>query len=185
MNRQLIGILGAISIIGTLPLLTTVTNLAPVAAQSSTLAPKLNKILPKIKRQTRVPILLPSNLQLPASPTVYVEGEGNKNGYDINLGFAPNCGGATVCKLGSISAKRSTQTFSPGDSFAKKIPLTKGITGFFNPMRCGASCSAPYIEWTYKGVRYLIEYKEAGSTNQQQQAFLTKLANSAINAGSR
>ncbi|HEY9694857.1 MAG TPA: hypothetical protein V6D15_21870 [Oculatellaceae cyanobacterium] len=185
MNRRLIGILGATSIIATVPLSTTFTNLAPVAAQSSTLAPKLNKILPKIKRQTRVPILLPSNLQLPASPTVYVEGAGNKNGYDIYLSFTPNCQNANVCTLGFIGAKRGTQAFYPGESVAKKIPLTKGVTGFFNPMRCGASCAAPYIEWTYKGVRYLIEYKEAGSTNQQQQAFLTKLAKSAINADSR
>jgi hypothetical protein len=51
-------------------------------------------------------------------------------------------------------------------------------------VQCGASCSAPSIEWTYKGVRYRIEYKEAGSSNKQQEAFLTKIAKSAINAGS-
>ena len=185
MNRRIIGILGAISIIGTLPLLTTVTNLAPVAAQSSTLAPKLRPILPKIKRQTRVPILLPSNLQLPSSPPVYVEGEGNKDSYNIYLSVTPKCQNATACTLGFIGAKRGTQAFYPGDTFAKIIPLTKGIIGFFNPVQCGASCSAPSIEWTYKGVRYRIEYKEAGSSNKQQEAFLTKIAKSAINAGSR
>jgi hypothetical protein len=143
-------------------------------------------ILPQIKRQTRVPILLPN---LPAVTTdgqrIYVNGSGKSNGYRIALGSHPNCN-AEACSLGYITAERGSSPYS--EEATQQVTLAKNITGYYTPRIYRTS---PRIEWVYKSVVYSIALPEYLYTNGDNpnsntvKAEMIRIANSAIVAGSR
>ena len=65
-----------------------------VAQKSTSVAVEFQEILPKIKKQTQLPILLPSELLITGTDRkIYVEGKGTSNSYEITLAFTPNCTG--------------------------------------------------------------------------------------------
>jgi len=144
-------------------------------------------ILPQIKRQTRVPILLPNLPSVtPDRQRIYINGSGKSNGYRIALGSLPNCNGVTSCSLGYIIAERGSSPYS--DEATQQVTLARNITGYYTPRSYKAS---PAIEWVYKSVVYSIALQEYLYTNGDNpnsnivKAEMIKIANSAIVAGSR
>jgi len=129
-------------------------------------------LLPKLQRETKVPILLPNELEFfsQLGGRIYAEGRGEANGYEIQLGSAPNCQSVTACFFGYFAAERGGK---PNPNSDKKIRLTKGITGYFVEMP--RRVSAIYL--VYKGVLYSFQLKT-------DEATIIQIANSALEADS-
>lgn len=154
-----------------------------VAQKSTSVAVEFQEILPKIKKQTQLPILLPSELLITGTDRKnYVEGKGTSNSYEITLAFTPNCTG-NACSIGYISAQKGSQPLE--NEFSRELTLAQNIKGYFRPLTCGASCAPPIIGWEYKGVFYRISLKGVGQSPEIEGETLAKMANSAIVAGAR
>lgn len=165
-----------------------------VAAQASSqdaskkevsIAQAFRKVTPKVNAQTSLPILLPGKapVQLGNQDRLYASGEGEKNSYDLEIGFVPNCRGSNACMLGSFLARKGRRSRTDKTGFTESFMLTKKIKGYFSPTSCGASCSPPAIQWVQQGVIYTIYYRGASTTSEK--ALLRRLARSAIAAGPR
>jgi hypothetical protein len=132
-------------------------------------ADELERIGPK----TDVPILLPQSM-----PDDFEEyfptGFGRERHWGLELGAAPNCGGATACFVASFQGRRRGKPFG-----RKTLALARGRVGHFRPLSCGASCSPPSIEWRERGATYSIQAKVPG------RRALVRMANSAIRHGPR
>ncbi|MEB3340892.1 hypothetical protein [Okeania sp.] len=154
-----------------------------LAKDSTPVAAELQEILPKIKAQTNVPILLPTELLITEiDREIYVEGEGTNNGYKITLAFTPDCT-ANACSIGYFSAEKEGKPLE--DEFSRELILVQDIKGYFRPLSCGASCALPIIGWEYKGVFYRMAFKGAGQSPEIEGKTLAEMANSAIEAGER
>ncbi|MEA5577810.1 hypothetical protein [Anabaena sp. UHCC 0451] len=131
-------------------------------------------ILPKLKQNTKIRILLPSYIPgLEGENPLYAIIEtANKNKYDIILGFSPDCNGGSACRFGMISAEAINKT-TPRLS-GKAISLAKGKTAYFVDFQCGAGCSDATLTWRQKGVQYTLGLK-AG-----KQSELVEMAKSVI-----
>ncbi|GGA55867.1 hypothetical protein [Okeania sp. KiyG1] len=151
-------------------------NSQPVAAE-------LTEILPKIKQETKVPILLPSELLITGTDNqIYVDGKGTNNGYEITLAFEKDCS-ANACSIGYMSGEKGGKPLD--DEFSRELSLVQDIKGYFRPLTCGASCAPPIIGWEYQGVFYRISLKGVGQSPEIEGETLKKMANSAIEAGAR
>jgi hypothetical protein len=156
-------------------------------AKSQTLvASILRPILPQLKRETKVPILLPS--QLPNN-NIYVCSKIQNNGYNLILGSSStgwggqkHCSPPTAAYVGFISAQRGGKLYESSD----KVRLIKNISANYEPRSYKVP---PSISWIYKGVVYSISIKEYADGKDrnptQAKAYLIGLANSAIKAGPR
>jgi len=142
------------------------------------LAAPFASILPQLKRQTQVPIFLPSTL--PIRQTMYYSIDAaSANRYTISINFTPDCRG-TPCSLGEVGAERGGQFMSTTGIprlTVKSITLRNNIPGHFIN-GCGAYCTAT-IEWQVQGVLYRVALKNG------QEADVVNMANSAIAAGRR
>jgi hypothetical protein len=65
------------------------------------------------------------------------------------------------------------------------VVVGDNMMGRYKPLTCGASCSAPSIEWLAGGVLYTIQLKLNHGDEAKDKASLVALANSAIKAGPR
>ncbi len=142
------------------------------------LAAPFASILPQLKRQTQVPVLLPSALPTPRTMYYTIE-EASASRYSIAVNFTTDCRGR-ACNLGYVEAEQGGQ-FSgamgiPGEMM-KAITLRNSTPGrFLNA--CGASCTAS-VEWQAQGVLYRVSLKNG------READVVSMANSAIAAGRR
>ncbi|MBD2664898.1 hypothetical protein B6N60_01033 [Richelia sinica FACHB-800] len=142
--------------------------------QSSQVNRVFRKILPELKKKSKIRVLLPQ--YIPAADennAVYAILENiSQNKYEILLGFTPDCTGGTACRLGMITGEIITPKTAalPG----KPISLGKGITAYFVDFQCGANCSDATLTWRQKGVQYTVGLK-AGDRNS-----LIKMAKSVI-----
>jgi hypothetical protein len=134
--------------------------------------------LAQIKRTTSVPVLLPASLPILDKLKVYASGGGTKNGWDLELAFAPRCGGATACFLASFTAEKGKKL--PGKA---NVRLAGGDSALFEKSSCGASCSAPSLSFVHNGVLYGLADKSV--TQKNEKALLLRLANEAVAAGAR
>ena len=50
----------------------------------------------------------------------------------------------------------------------RKVTLTKGRKGRYQPLSCGGSCSPPSISWKERGVTYTIQAKVVGDKTDRQ-----------------
>lgn len=144
----------------------TFINLVILTVMSSPVGAQIQEIralLPQLRRETNVRIFVPRDLTLPG-PRIYVDGQGDANGYRINLGTHPQCR-ANACFTGLLSATRGE---SPPADF-KQVPLSRGITGYYfaHPRRISI------LYWVYDGVLYGIQLKVDEET-------VIDIANSAI-----
>jgi hypothetical protein len=136
-------------------------------------------VLPKVKRQTPVAILLPASLPTAgASPKLYATGAGTAKGSVLVLAGAPNCGGADACFIASFVATKGGRL--PGGF--TKLKLASGDPARFHPITCGASCAPATLWFTHKGVLYTWQLKDAP---KKAEATMAAAAASAIAAGSR
>lgn len=150
---------------------------ATASARIVDLPSTFGDVLPEVKEDTKVPVLLPQRYRTDAEDAV-PSGKGRRRGYTLSLAAVPDCGGATACFLADFSAKRGARPH-----YTRKVRLTGGRTGYFKPLTCGASCSPPVIEWRQDGVLYWIQ-AHAG-TKRQEKRRLRVMANSAILHGPR
>jgi hypothetical protein len=134
--------------------------------------------LPAIKRTTTVPVLLPKYLLvLGPAHRVYPTGGATRTSWDLELGAAPRCGGATACFVASFEGRRGGRL--PGKP---NLRLATGDPGFFHPITCGASCAPASLWFLHRGVLYSWQAK---APPPDAKAVLTRLANEAIAAGPR
>lgn len=147
-------------------------------------SPLFAEVLPEVKSTAQIPVRLPSHVPIHEDDRtpLYIEAEATEESYQIYLSLAPDCRGATACSYGFFAARRTTDEdyYGIGEEFQETVPLAEGITGDFNPMMCGASCSPPVIEWSQEGVRYRIALKGVGPEDENALESLQALANSAI-----
>ena len=154
-----------------------------LAQNSTSVAAEFNDILPKIKKQTPVPILLPTQLLITGTDNkIYVDGKGTSNGYEITLAFEQNCN-TNACSIGYINAEKGGKPLE--QEFSRELSLVQNIKGYFRPLTCGASCAPSIIGWEYKGVFYRMAFKGVGQSPEIEGDTLAKMANSAIEAGAR
>jgi hypothetical protein len=132
-----------------------------------------------VERRSAIPVLLPSRL-ISEKRRLYGGGgrDATEAGYRLRLDARRGCGGANACNVAFFSAARGEE---PTNEIAVKLP--RGITGYFRPLACGASCADPSIEWVQDGVLY--EIQAAAGTARTEKRRLTDLARSAIRNGPR
>ncbi|MDQ6705939.1 MAG: hypothetical protein M3Z85_08230 [Acidobacteriota bacterium] len=129
-------------------------------------------VISKVHRQWRLPVRVPT--ELPdlgdVKQRVYAAlGNSTRRGYEIILGFTPDCNGGTACRIGTVSGSTSSRKLR-----GKPVKLADGVTGYFLDAKCGANCSDSTITWKQVGAVYSMGIK-AGRLPE-----LTKMANSAI-----
>ena len=104
---------------------------------------------------------------------------GDRTSYTIAIAGAPKCGGATACFLADISGVRGKRLDA---SLGVKLPITDKITGRYQKLSCGGSCSPPSLSWMFAGNRYDIQAKVGG---KDPKLALAQAARSAIAMGPR
>ena len=173
MNRIIVAIL----------ILLPIAHASGQILESAPVASVFRSVLPKVKSETKVPILLPSKLPstVKEQEIKVVDGEGTENGYEVSLYYDEGCGNA--CFAGFFSAKRGEK---PEPEFSDKVVrLLNGIKGYYIAKSCGVSCAPPQIEWLYEGALYTVQFKVNGKNKKQDEAEIVALANSAIQSGAR
>ena len=115
--------------------------LLPAAAPARTLdLPTLfEDVLPQVKEQTEVPVLLPQRSD-----------------------------SAARAQPPRSSSPTSAPSAGEDPHYTRKVRLTGGRTGYFKPLTCGASCSPPVIEWVEDDVLYWIQ-AHAGTKKQEKK----------------
>src|SRR5438105_15687218 len=138
-------------------------------------------VLPQVKRQSRVPVRLPSRADLDISATqqLYATGGGRRGRYDLELAGSSRCGGADACFIGSFTARRARRLGERSN-----VGLARGLRGVYRPLSCGASCSPPSIAWVQGAVRYDIQIRIAAGPARERAAMIA-LADSAIRSPPR
>jgi hypothetical protein len=142
---------------------------APTVDLPQLFADDLQRIDPK----TDVPILLPQRMR-DHFDDHFPTGFGREKRWGLQIGAAPNCGGATACFVASFQGSRRGRPFG-----RRTLALARGRVGHFQPLSCGASCSPPSISWRERGATYSIQAKVPG------RRALVKMASSAIRHGPR
>lgn len=122
-------------------------------------------------RESRIPVRIPKTLRLDYDKGIYASGGGNRTSFFVSIGTTRRCGG-NACFLGTIGGKKGATP-----AFKRTVQLRDGVTGYFKPLSCGASCSPPQIQWIQGGVLYDIQAKVLGGRKEMIRA-----ANQAIAA---
>ena len=155
--------------------------LAPAGASAATYSydvPDLvEKPLVAVKKVTKIDVLLPARITTEFR-RVYTDGVGRAASYRFEIGATRRCNGAGACFVAEFTGRRGAKPDNP-----RKVTLRGGRRGYFRPLRCGASCAAPSIQWVQRGVLYTIDAKLG--TKSTDRRILTRLANSAIRNGPR
>jgi hypothetical protein len=156
--------------------------LAPAASASAATyiydVPELvERPLNAVRKTAKIDVLLPTRLSS-EHRRLYSQGSGRARSYRFDIGAVKGCGTATACFVASFRARRGGKPTN-----TRKVELRGGRRGYFRPMKCGASCAAPSLQWVQDRVLYTIEAKLG--TRRTQRRILIRLANSAIRAGAR
>ncbi|MDP9294886.1 MAG: hypothetical protein M3O90_10780 [Actinomycetota bacterium] len=164
------------------PLLLIVVLLLPAGASAATtpsydVLKLLERPLKAVKRGSDLDVLLPSRITADFR-RLYSVGRGRPGRYEFEIDSARGCHGATACFVAAFTARRGARP-----SATHEVTLAEGRTGFYRPMRCGASCAAPSLEWLEDDVLHTIEAKIG--TKSTDRKILIRLANSAIRNGPR
>jgi hypothetical protein len=153
------------------------TGASAAATPSYDVLKLLDRPLKAVKRGSDLDVLLPS--RMPADfKRLFSLGRGRPGRYEFEISSVRDCDGATACFVAAFSARRGGRP-----SATHEVTLAEGRTGFFQPMRCGASCAAPSLEWLEDDVLHTIEAKLG--TKSTERKILIRLANSAIRNGPR
>jgi hypothetical protein len=151
----------------------------------------LRGLMPKIKQQTKVAVLLPDELPYTVRQhPLYAHGEASADSYEITLTSRPDCG-ANACFVGLFKAQRNGKMTAPLPELhddSGGVLLSGNIRAYYKPMLCGGSCSPPSIEWVSEGVLYSIQFEVQWRTRlepKEEQALIVTMANSALKAGPR
>jgi hypothetical protein len=158
----------------TLPIaLLLLAVLAPAASARTVDLPKLFATqLERAHAQTEVAILLPQTMRSDFR-RFYPEGRATESAWRFDIGAARRCNQATACFIAELKGVRDGRP-----SGRRTVRLSRGRTGYFRPMACGASCSPPSIQWRERHALYSIQAKVG-------KRELVRMANSAIRNGPR
>jgi|GEM_PF-1886938 len=172
----------------------TIINLDRGAPEESlAVAEPFIPVLPQLQQQTDVLILLPSKMPLKGAP-IYVSSQISNKQYKLNLELNSKCQGIISCTIGSFSAEPVGQLYYADDPFTKEVHLAKGIRGYFIPSRCNRTlrtaesnfaCRPSTIEWVWEDLVYRIVLRGVGRNLGEEEAIMSAIANSAIEAGPR
>jgi hypothetical protein len=140
-----------------------------VAVASPTPNPTLNPVfagvLPTIKADTQLPVMLPSLVVNSSGLYTYVDLV-DANDYAVGLSYLKNCTGARYCEAGLVQSIPSPGSVSlANDTNTAIVTLNNGITAYIGTPLCGASCLPPYIEWISGNRDYSISFN-GNLTNQ-------------------
>lgn len=170
---------------------TAETATLPAASRQALLPQPFRAVVPKIKQQTTVAILLPDEFpNTVQQQSLYAQAEASTNSYEITLTSRPNCG-ANACLVGLFQAQRDDKmlaAFHARHDDTGGVLLTGNVSAYYKPVTCGGSCTPPSIAWVYDGVLYSMQLEvqwKARLEPQAAQAFLVHMANSALQAGPR
>jgi hypothetical protein len=139
----------------------------------ATLAP----VLPAVEARTELTVLLPASMPSERR-TLYPSADAGRRRYSLELSDIPDCGSATACFEADFRASAKGRPFG-----RRAVQLAKGLSGRFQPLSCGASCSPPSISWRERGALYTIQANVG--TRRTERRILVRMANSAIRAGAR
>jgi hypothetical protein len=134
--------------------------------------------LPKVKRVTSAPVLLPGRLPLGGSYRLYATGGASRSSWELTLAGAPRCGNANACFVASFAGTRGATL-----PWRRNATLRNGDPAAYKPITCGASCSPASFWFVHAGVLYSWQVKDLASTNAR--AAFVRLANDALVAGPR
>jgi hypothetical protein len=155
------------------------------AVAATPVAPELKGTLQKLKAKTKLPVLLPStfpvvrNGKKPLYPVIST----TSKSWSVTIGLAPDCNGANACSAGYLGATKTPKLPSAVDG-KYKVKL-HGVTGRYQPLSCGASCSPPAITFRSGGVNFTYQLKLDLAKGETDRSVLTRLANQALDAGPR
>lgn len=138
------------------------------------------KQIAAVKRHTGIGVLLPDRvaIDVPRGHGIEVKWSSNRRTWTIALGIGPRCGGANACFVGEFNATKGARP-----AFPRRVRLHGGVTGFYKPSTCGASCSPPQLQWRVGNVLYDVQFRAAGRASDR--AKLVAIADSALAAGPR
>jgi hypothetical protein len=138
-------------------------------------------LISKIKKETKLSILLPHTLpiSLDEDDIGLVESKEDPDSYSIQISYGPDFSNANFA--GSFSAQRGEK---PDTDVDKVVILAKGIKGYYLGRHCGASCAPNQVEWVYDGALYSIQFKLGGDARRDEIKMIN-MANNAITAGPR
>ena len=131
----------------------------------------------KVKRTTRVPVLLPRTLSLLGAYKVYASSYATRRLFVLDLAGAPSCGGANACFVATFQGERGGKL--PGRPNAR---LAHGDPALFHPVTCGGSCAPSSLWFTHGGYLYSWQAKDIRAP---EKTILIRMANEAIAAGAR
>lgn len=148
--------------------------LATALASIALLPGLLTTPVKDVKRDTKLPILLPPTLATKETKKLYGGGQGSARYFSFSVSTIKDCDGANACSLAWFSGAKGGSPY--GD---RNVKLANGRKGKYTPLSCGASCSPPSVTWKERGVVYEIQLQDA------TRSALVKLANAAIRKGPR
>ena len=143
-------------------------------------AEEFSQALADLKQQTALPILLPAHLPPMHKGPVYATASGDAGSYAIRIESDPDCDHANACYLGIFRAKRDGRL-----SFPDAVTIGKDTQGRYQETSCGASCSAPSIQWKSKDVVYTVQLNLSTADEKQARKWMIDLASESILAGPR
>jgi hypothetical protein len=170
MRRSLVALIALVAV--------AVCAVPALAAGANVNVPaKLGTLIPKVKKKSGLKVRLPETIHSYVK-RAYPTGSASSGRYDLALGAVKGCNGSTACFIASFSGERGGTP-----AFKRTVKLARGITGYFKPVTCGASCSPAFVQWKQGGTLYEIEFK--GATQKKEKSTMVRLANSAIRGGPR
>jgi hypothetical protein len=151
--------------------------LAPAADGHTTLVALFTRQIRAINAAPNAPaVLLPATMPLDAAH-LYPGGGRAGSGYDLMIGAVRSCRDADACFVAEFTAVRTTSVFG------RRVKVRGAARAGFVPLSCGASCSAPQIDFVVRGVRYTFQANL--KTSRGDRAALVQAAQAAIAAGPR
>jgi hypothetical protein len=165
-----------------LPMILLVALALPAGAGAATtpsydVVKLLERPIKAVKRGSDLDVLLPSRMSTDIR-RLFSVGRGRPGRYEFEIASARDCNSATACFVAAFTARRGALPTA-----TRAVELAEGRMGFYRPMRCGASCAPPSLEWLEDDVLHTIEAKLG--TRSTDRRILTRMANSAIRHGPR
>lgn len=135
------------------------------------------KQIARIADKSPLAIFLPNAFSINGRHQAFPSASIATGTWAVDFGYARNCNGGGACFMASFAAIKRNRLFDPAN-----VTLAKGVRGHYYRSTCGASCSAPQIDFVRDGVLYQYAVKDPAA---RPKAALVALANQAINYGPR
>ena len=146
--------------------------------EQANLARRLREYLPQLKEKTTVPPRLTTYFpRLGKADDLYVNVlSADSTGYEIVLGFTPDCEGQNVCGYGRLIG--TTRSFNEIKEIEgqKWVPVTLAgrIKARYYDTQCAAYCSYSVVAWSEGKWHYLVEFRA------ERKSLVIRAANSAL-----